>query len=86
MLTNEDIKSVVEGAFFPLRCGVEIWDYQDKLRFRVFGPGGKPLINFPKLVLRHVRSEKSLASIIGQVRERIEARGHTLDPWHLSQQ
>jgi len=37
MLSNEEICSRVEMAFSPYRCVAEIWDYGQKLRFRVFG-------------------------------------------------
>lgn len=86
MRTNDEIKSIVENAFLPLRCGAEIWDHKNNLRFRVFGSNDQGVIDYPKLVLDQVRSDVSLSSILRQVRERVEAKGFALEPWEMPPQ
>jgi hypothetical protein len=81
MRTDAEIKSIIEGAFNPLRCVAEVWDYGKKFRFRVFGPDDKPLIRFEKLNMRDARSDSNLSLILAGVRDRIEENGHRLDTW-----
>ena len=81
MLTNDEIKAMVEGAFVPLRCVAEIWDYDDKLRFKVFDRNDKGLIKMPKVVLSDFRDEEQLREVLSQVRERVQQKGCSLDPW-----
>lgn len=75
MLSNEEIRSRVESAFFPYRCVAEIWDYDKQLRFRVFSSEETPLVTMKELVLSSVREPSALESILASVRSRIEDRG-----------
>lgn len=74
MLTNEEICSRVEAAFPPYRCVAEVWDYGQKLRFRVFNSEDEPLITMDELVLSSVRDSTSLDSLLVSVRRRIVHR------------
>jgi len=74
LLDNEQIKEVVERAFLPLRCVAEIWDYDFKLRFKVFDDDGKGLVKMPNIVLDDVRDQSCLEDILRQVRSRIEKK------------
>ena len=51
MLTDQQIVSAIQAAFSPLRCTAEIWDYQQKLRFRVFDTSDKAVLTCPEQVL-----------------------------------
>ena len=84
MLTNTEIKTIVESAFRPLRCIAEVWDYDQKLRFKVFGPDDKGIIKVPELVLRKVRKKSELYASISLLRERVEGKGFDLLAWSLS--
>lgn len=84
MMTNEAVLSTVKDAFRPLRCGAEIFDYQAKLRFRVFDESDRALVGYPKLVLDDLRSRTRLSIVIEAARQRLEARGYVLDPWDFS--
>src|SRR5918996_609390 len=55
MLTNEKIKAKIQDAFRPLRCVAEIWDYDYKLRFKVFNEQGEGVIEVPEVVLQTIR-------------------------------
>ena len=82
-LSTEQIRDAVEGAFKPLRCVAEIWDYNEKLRFKVFDADDHTAIQAPRLVLRGLRDRDDLAHLLASVREDIEAKGFRLNPWEL---
>jgi hypothetical protein len=75
MLTNEEICSRVEAAFPSYRCITEIWDYGQKLRFRVSSANDEPLITMDGLILSSVRDSASLDSLLDSVRQRLEKVG-----------
>lgn len=81
MLNNEHIKSTVEQAFAPLRCVAEIWDYDAKLRFKVFDENDNGIVEMPEVILGNVREENALRDLLMQVRERITEKGFSLDAW-----
>lgn len=72
MLTNEEICYRVEAAFPPYRCVAEIWDYGQKLRFRVSSSNDEPLITMDGLILSSVRDSTSLDSLLVSVHQRIK--------------
>jgi hypothetical protein len=81
MKTNEEIRATVEGAFSPLRCVAEVWDYEKKLRFRVFDAKDEAVVTFPNEVIGNLRDESALKTLIQTARSRTEGKGHKLDPW-----
>ena len=45
-LLNIDVAiGLIRGAFNPLSCSIEVYDYQRQLRFEVFGPDHKRVLN-----------------------------------------
>lgn len=84
MLTNTEIQTIVEGAFHPHRCVAEVWDYGQKLRFKVFAPDDKGVIEVPELVLSTVHEKSQLQATISLFRERVEEKGFGLQPWSFS--
>ena len=81
--TDDDIKLIIEGAFKPLRCVAEVWDYGERFRFWIYGPNDKILIQFSELTMREAHSDGSLLDLLIEVRRRAERRGHQLQPWHF---
>ncbi|MGK2871228.1 MAG: hypothetical protein ACSLFL_03115 [Alphaproteobacteria bacterium] len=71
MLSNEDICKFVQTAFLPRRCVAEIWDYEHKLRFRVFDEQDKPVVTMEKVVLDYFRHEHILQELCDQIKLRI---------------
>lgn len=69
MLTNDDICSTVRTAFLPYRCVPEIWDYGQKLRFRVFDATDQPIFTMPKVILSSIRDASELDSLCEVVRQ-----------------
>jgi hypothetical protein len=83
MLTNDEIKAIIEQAFKPFHCVVEIRP-NDQVRFKVMdkkirlyaSPGfaeGFPLSN--------VRTKDLLKAFLMRARAQLEADGRSLDPW-----
>lgn len=83
MRTNEDIAQIVQGAFRPLRCVPEIRDGGQKLKFRVYDPDGKPIPPDQTLILRLVRNDQNLETVVENSRDLVKSRGFKLDPWAL---
>ncbi len=74
MLSDQDICSRVEAAFPPYRCVAEIWDYGQKLRFRVFGANDETLVTMAEVAVSSVRDSSALESLIADVRHRLDGR------------
>ncbi|MCW0368321.1 hypothetical protein NB699_003304 [Xanthomonas sacchari] len=72
---------ILSQSFSPCRCVAEIWDYRQKVRFRIFNHADEPLITLPKLTRAAVNNPQRLAGIIATVRERLRHRGIVLDDW-----
>lgn len=80
-LSNDEIRIAVEAAFRPLRCVAEVWDYEQKLRFRVFDSHDRGVLTVPSLVLRDLRDQSNLKSVLSVARETVEEKGFRLEPW-----
>lgn len=84
MLTDSEIKQIVENAFLPFQCVAEIWDYKKKLKFKVFDSNGNGVIEAPSLILRDIRDKNSLQTCIESYRDCIKQNGLKLNPWSIS--
>jgi hypothetical protein len=76
MMTDEQIANVkakLEGAFRPLTCKAEDWDYKEKMRFKVLDGNHNAIFENPKITQHDV--ESSLAEILEQARAEIQAKG-----------
>jgi len=81
MLSDEQIEIIkqrLEGSFNPLRCVADVWDYKQKLRFKVFDETDRAIIEVPEIVLRDVAEENRLGDLVEQVRAQVQARGFVL--------
>jgi hypothetical protein len=81
MLTDEEIKKIkvrLEDAFNPLRCVAEVWDYKQKLRFKVFDHNDQGIIEMPEIVLRDLSDESRLQDVIRDARAQVQAKGFVL--------
>ena len=72
----------IRGAFKPLRCTVEDWDYRQKVRFRVFSPNDEPLLRVDEALASRVCDPEGLSFIVSEARARLQSRGYTLEPWN----
>jgi hypothetical protein len=79
-MSDDKIKTLVEGAFQPLRCKAEIWDYGAKLKFKVYDQNNQIVYEVPLAVL----SDKgNLDAMLQGSRADIQGKGITLDAWRL---
>jgi hypothetical protein len=83
MMTDQQILSAVQAAFSPLRCTADIWDYGQKLRFRVFDSKNKTVLTYPTQVLGAIREVESLRAFLEMVRAQVQATGHRLGQWKV---
>ena len=81
MISNDEIKEEIESAFSPLRCVAEIWDYGQKLRFKVFDGSDEGVIEMPSIGIGDISDESDLRRLLESARERVEQKGNKLDPW-----
>lgn len=58
MRTDQEINEIIQQAFKPLRCVAEIWDYGEKIRFRVYRPDDRPLIQYSELTMREAHADR----------------------------
>lgn len=71
-LTNEQIVDYITKAFVPYKCYPEIWDYDKKLKLKVFDEKNLCVINYPELLLSNLRSINYIDSIIFQCNQKLK--------------
>jgi hypothetical protein len=79
MLTNEEIKTILERSFKPFRCVVEIRN-DEQIRFKVLNKNA-PIYEEQGLALKNVRDNAPFTALLIRVRKVLAAKGHRLDPW-----
>jgi hypothetical protein len=70
----------IRGAFRPLRCAAEDFDYGQKIRFRVFSDDVR-LLKVEETLVRNLREPDRLAFVVGEARRNLSNRGFVLEPW-----
>ena len=74
-------KKIIESAFQPLLCGVEIVDFGRQFRFLVYEQDGQGIYKLKETPSNIMRKDHLLREILTTAREEIKGRGHALDPW-----
>ena len=80
-LTVEDASEIIAGAFAPLRCVAEPWDFRHKVRFRVFDSSDESLLSMEDLTRAQVADPRRLETVIVHARENLASRGFILLSW-----
>jgi len=81
-----DVQSVVrtiKEAFRPLECVVELYDFDKRIRFGVFAPEEKLVLDVPEYLMRRATDPDSLNNIITRSRKTVEKQGYELEPWTI---
>ena len=73
----------IQNAFDPLTCVAEVYDYQRRIRIRVFGPDNRPVLSILSISMRDVVDPSLLRAELHRARALIETKGFTLSPWTL---
>ena len=81
MLTDEEIKAVIEHAFKPFRCAVEILPNR-QIRFQVIHKN-KPtqLYTEPGIPLEVLREDTDLRGLLRSIRRLLGKQGYRFSPW-----
>lgn len=82
-LSPKDAARIIASAFAPLRCVAEPWDYDHRVRFRVFDAQDQPLLTVEDLVKSQFANQAKLREAIVAARENLAQRGVKLDEWTL---
>jgi len=80
-LALDRVVEIIRVAFKPLRCGVEVFDYEQRIRFRVFGSDDKPLLTMSDMKVSLAQDPTDLEDTIRHARERIAKKGVQLANW-----
>jgi hypothetical protein len=83
VLKLETVVQSIESAFEPLECVVEVFDFQRRLRFRVFDPSDNPLFTMSEILVRSMSDPGGLNTIVTECRSRVEQKGYILNPWKV---
>lgn len=78
-LTLEAAIKEIEAAFKPLKCVVEVFDHEQKIRWRVFDADGKPLLTMETARIWEVRNSNLLGPIVSACRTKLEQQGYQFD-------
>jgi hypothetical protein len=71
----DELVAKIQTAFRPFRCVAEVWDYDQKIRFRIFDADDQTLLTMPSLVLRElVDNPDQLDALIDMVRLRLQSQ------------
>lgn len=80
-LTASEAAKAIETAFAPLRCVAEPFDYEYRVRFRVFESSGQPVLTVEEIVKAHFSNVSRLVDIVTVARDRLSKEGFQLDAW-----
>lgn len=84
-LSEEQIRSLIEGAFAPLHCAVHFNTYNGVVEFSITGTNNEQIIpRRPLLTITLAKNESFLKSTLSSVRQQLEEMDHSLLPWPSS--
>ena len=82
-LEDKEIEEILRSAFLPFKCHVMIYDYDDKLKFKVFTGDGAPVSVEYKSEIRLLRDPSNLKTLIEGARLHVSEKGYPLDSWRF---
>jgi len=74
----EKIKQILEASFSPFRCVAELYDFDERIRFRVFDKNNKAIITISEKIINEKFSDTSLKSIIKSTKNEIKKKGYDI--------
>jgi hypothetical protein len=74
--------NALETGFLPERCVAELFDYNNVVRFRVFGAKDE-ILHSGKIARPAYNSTENLRGCIEDARSEIERKGFELAPWQM---
>lgn len=85
MRSNDDIRAIINQAFRPVDCVIEIQDYESKVGCAIYPPGRDRIIPIHKEPLSKFRNGDALFQVLRNARRKVRLSGVTLDPWEYDQ-
>jgi hypothetical protein len=73
----QEIIDILSKAFAPYRCVAELWDYNERVRIRLYNKDNSQIATFPNVV--DIKTTQDLTSIIASIKAEIINRGFTFD-------
>jgi len=73
----------IRTAFNPLSCSIELHDYQNQIRLRVFGPDNKPVLGIVTISTRDVVDLSLLRTELQRARALVATKGVRLRAWTI---
>jgi len=80
MLTDDDIKIILERSFKPYRCVVQLRP-NEEVRFKILHGTNQIYVVSPGIELSSLREESLLTALIIKVRAQLKANGYKLEAW-----
>lgn len=80
-LTAGDAVQIIESAFAPLKCVAHPWDYNHRIRFRVYDTCGDLVLSVEELLKSQFVNPNRLESIINQARSTLAEKGISINAW-----
>jgi len=76
-LQPDEIKQIIEFSFAPYRCVIEFWDYDERVRFKVYDDNNVQIIAVPELEIHEV-DKAELQSLLHPYQEKVRSKGLSL--------
>ena len=83
MRTTQEVLQIIRTAFSPLRCEVELHDYDQRVRFRVFTSDDEAILRMEDTPVEDLQSGSKLKTIVSAAQARIEKKGFELNQWDV---
>lgn len=75
---------IIRRAFFPLHCGAEIYDYEDKIRVSIVNDANESLLKLTGITRDEFTDSDRLGVLLHQLRDDLSRhKGAQLEPWQM---
>jgi hypothetical protein len=75
---------ITRGAFLPLHCGTEIYDYSEMMRIHVVNGSNQSMLKLSSITRDELTNSERLAALLHRLRDDISqlVDAH-LEPWQM---
>ncbi|UYC19575.1 MULTISPECIES: DUF1652 domain-containing protein [unclassified Xanthomonas] len=75
---------IVRRAFFPLHCGAEIYDYDERMRINVVNDADESLLKLTDIAKDEFTDSDRLGALLHRLRDDLSHHmGSQLEPWQM---
>ena len=75
---------IVRRAFFPLHCGAEIYDYEEKMRINVVDEANESLLKLTDIAKDEFTDSDRLGALLHRLREDLSHHSDIqFEPWQM---